>query len=159
MRSLYIPGNQAAKTPASFPKASRFKHLAKVLPLKEWTDLCTAEFHPPLPANIIGLDTGGDTHTHTHTHTHTLTICFLNLIQIFSRTRIYCIWVILKTGRVRWFFKCRGLQCLFVIATCVADGAVFYIFCTCAIVIAAPMLCTCRVDAPSDCVTNRLSTG
>lgn len=44
-------------------------------------------------------------HRRWHTHTHTLTICFLNLMQIFSRTRIYCIWVILKTGRVRWFLN------------------------------------------------------
>lgn len=153
MRSLYIPGNQAAKTPASFPKASRFKHLAKVLPLKEWTDLCTAEFHPPLPANIIGLDTGGDTHTHT------LTICFLNLMQNFFENTHILHMSHFENGPCAVIFKCRGLQCLFVIATCVADGAVFYIFCTCAIVIAAPMLCTCRVDAPSDCVTNRLSTG
>ena len=110
MRSLYIQGNQAAKTPASFPKASRFKHLAKVLPLKEWTDLCTAEFRPPLPANIIGLDTGGDTHT--------LTIFFLNLIQIFSRTRICCIWVILKTGRVRWFLRFDCQMSWFTVSVC-----------------------------------------
>lgn len=154
MRSLYIPGNQAAKTPASFPKASRFKHLAKVLPLKEWTDLCTAEFHPPLPANIIGLDTGGDTHTHTHINN----LFFEFDSNFFENTHILHM-SHFENGPCAVIFKCRGLQCLFVIATCVADGAVFYIFCTCAIVIAAPMLCTCRVDAPSDCVTNRLSTG
>lgn len=152
MRSLYIPGNQAAKTPASFPKASRFKHLAKVLPLKEWTDLCTAEFHPPLPANIIGLDTGGDTHTHINNLFFEFDSNFFENTHILHMSHF-------ENGPCAVIFKCRGLQCLFVIATCVADGAVFYIFCTCAIVIAAPMLCTCRVDAPSDCVTNRLSTG
>lgn len=152
MRSLYIPGNQAAKTPASFPKASRFKHLAKVLPLKEWTDLCTAEFHPPLPANIIGLDTGGDTHTHINNLFFEFDANFFENTHILHMSHF-------ENGPCAVIFKCRGLQCLFVIATCVADGAVFYIFCTCAIVIAAPMLCTCRVDAPSDCVTNRLSTG
>ena len=97
-------------------------------------------------------------HRRWHTHTHINNLFFEFDSNFFENTHILHM-SHFENGPCAVIFKCRGLQCLFVIATCVADGAVFYIFCTCAIVIAAPMLCTYRVDAPSDCVTNRLSTG